>query len=219
MTARADRPLLQLAGHLSRRGSFAPTPIEQARLRRRFDQLKQDRRVSTMQRPFLRILKPTLQAALWAVLLLGVFAVTAVLLTNLLGKPANTPAGPAPVLPGAATIVPTAALSERAAITPTALEGSPTAQVDTDLPDPFDRFGHNSKVAGRNSFAERSRHAVSGSAAAAPPADGPVPPPARDADGRRSKSAGRSIRHRRPGEKSRRGGWKCIIIRLRTTPT
>src|SRR5512133_2326374 len=87
----ADQALLQLAQELATHSAFAPTPAEQAQLRRRFEEHKAAQRKQKLP----RLLRPVLQSAGWAALLLGIFAVIGMLLANLLGKPANPTAGPA----------------------------------------------------------------------------------------------------------------------------
>ena len=94
--AMEDRPLLFLAEALSGQNPLAATNMERAQLRKTFDQAKGSRTRPWKPLPFFRFLKPTAQMTLWAVLLVGVFAITMVLVSNLVGMPPNPVAGPAP---------------------------------------------------------------------------------------------------------------------------
>lgn len=91
-----DAALLRLAEHLATQSAFAPTPTERAGLRSRFEQIKDSQKFPAWRNPIQNMLQPTLQAVVWTVLLIGLFSLTAILISNLLGKPTTTPAGPAP---------------------------------------------------------------------------------------------------------------------------
>jgi hypothetical protein len=101
-----DRPLLDLAEQLSRRSALAATPLERTQLRQNFEQLKSSHRASPWFNPLSRALKPTLQAVAWTALLIGVFAIVSVLVSNLIGRPTTPVARPNPT--ATAIIHPTA---------------------------------------------------------------------------------------------------------------
>ena len=106
-SAQEDQPLLDLAEQLSGQTALAATPFERSQLRRNFEQLKTSHPVSPMFRPLSRFLKPTFQAVIWTVLLIGVFVVTIALVSNLIGKPTNPVAGPAPTASALPQLKPT----------------------------------------------------------------------------------------------------------------
>jgi hypothetical protein len=94
-TALEDQPLLVLAEELSVQNPLSATNIERTQLRKRFEQAKTSKIRNWKPLPFFRFLKPTAQMTLWALLLVGVFAITMVLVSNLVGKPSHPIAGPA----------------------------------------------------------------------------------------------------------------------------
>lgn len=93
-TTPEDQPLLVLAEELSVQNPLRATNIERTQLRKRFEQAKSSKIRHWQPLPFFRFLKPTAQMTLWGVLLVGVFAITMVLVSNLVGKPSHPIAGP-----------------------------------------------------------------------------------------------------------------------------
>lgn len=93
-TTPEDQPLLVLAEELSVQNPLSATNIERTQLRKRFEQAKSSKIRHWQPLPFFRFLKPTAQMTLWGVILVGIFAITMVLVSNLVGKPSHPIAGP-----------------------------------------------------------------------------------------------------------------------------
>jgi len=100
------RPLLELAGWMASHSPFAPTPDEQARLREQFERWKASIKPGSRPKRLLPLLKPALVAVVWAALLLVVFGVSAVLITNLLGPAGEPTTGAAPAITPATATAP-----------------------------------------------------------------------------------------------------------------
>lgn len=98
-SAPEDRPLLVLAEGLSGQNPLGATNMERTQLRKTFEQTQASKTRPWKPLPFFRFLKPTAQMTLWAVLLVGVFAITMVLVSNLVGKPSHPTSGPVQTAP------------------------------------------------------------------------------------------------------------------------
>jgi len=95
-TAPEDRPLLVLVEELSSQNPLGATNVERTQLRKKFEKAKFAKTRQWKLLQFFRFLKPTVQMMLGAVILVGVFALTMVLVSNLVGKRSNPVSGPAP---------------------------------------------------------------------------------------------------------------------------